>query len=149
MDKVSILVPIYNVEKYIERCAVSLFEQTYDNIEYIFIDDKGTDNSIQILEAVIKRYPNRQNNIKVIDHVVNKGLAVARNTALTNAEGRFVIHVDSDDYVEKDMVERCISCQSQDNSDIVLFGFNHLLADKKSYVEMQNVPNTKEEYINK
>lgn len=148
MDKVSILVPIYNVEKYIERCAVSLFEQTYKKIEYIFIDDKGADSSIDLLKKVISKYPERANNIKIIDHIVNRGLAVARNTAIENASGKYIIHVDSDDFIEHNLVEKCISCQKFTSADIILFGFNHLLHDR-SYVELQKVPDRKEEYIKK
>lgn len=148
MQKVSILVPIYNVEKYIERCAVSLFEQTYDNVEFVFVDDKGTDSSMSILKDVIKRYPNRSGNVKIVDHVTNRGLASARNTALENSEGDFVIHVDSDDFVEKDMVERCVICQEQNDADIVLYGFRHLHSDR-SYVELQVSPESQTDYINK
>ena len=61
MPKVSVIIPIYNVEKYIERCARSLFEQTYENLEYIFVNDCSKDKSIEILEHVIEEYPKRQN----------------------------------------------------------------------------------------
>ena len=61
--KVSVLVPVYGVEKYIERCAVSLFEQTYENLEYIFVDDCSPDNSIEILENVLERYPHRKEQV--------------------------------------------------------------------------------------
>ena len=63
---VSILVPVYNVEPYFERCARSVFEQTYDNLEYIFVDDCSPDNSIQILERVLAEYPHRVNQVKII-----------------------------------------------------------------------------------
>ena len=79
---VSILVPIYNVENFIEKCSVSLFEQTYKNIEYVFVNDCSPDHSIEVLEKVAKNYPNRINSIKIINHDVNKGLAGARNTAI-------------------------------------------------------------------
>lgn len=148
MDKVSILVPIYNVEKYIERCAISLFEQTYNNIEYIFVDDKGADTSIELLKKVIAKYPERAEDVKIIDHIHNRGLAAARNTAIDNATGKYIIHVDSDDFIEKDLVEKCIVCQKSSSADIVLFGFNHLLSDR-SYVELQDVTGSKDEYINK
>ena len=66
IKKVSILVPVYGVEKYIERCARSLFEQTYDNIEYIFVDDCTKDRSIGILQKVLEDYPNRKNQVKIL-----------------------------------------------------------------------------------
>ena len=97
---VSILVPIYGVEKYIRRCAISLFEQTYLNIEYIFVNDCTNDDSIIILENVINQYPNRQSQIKIIQHETNKGLGEARNTAVAAANGDYLFHVDSDDYID-------------------------------------------------
>ena len=65
MPKVSVVIPVYGVEKYIERCARSLFEQTYDNIEYIFVDDCTKDRSIEILQKVLEDYPNRKNQVKI------------------------------------------------------------------------------------
>lgn len=116
---ISILVPIYNVEKYIERCAVSLFEQTYENIEYIFVNDCTPDNSIQVLEAVMERYPSRRECTRIINHDVNRGLAAARNTAVANCTGEFIMHVDSDDYLETNAVELLVKQQSNSNADMV------------------------------
>lgn len=65
---VSICVPIYGVEKYIERCAISLFEQTYKNIEYIFVNDCTQDNSIDVLKSIIEKYPVRKNCVRIINH---------------------------------------------------------------------------------
>lgn len=120
---VSILVPVYGVEKYIERCAVSLLEQTYGNLEIIFIDDCGKDKSIDILKGVVERYPLRKDIVKIIRHDHNRGLAAARNTAVAAARGEFVMHVDSDDWVEKDIVEKCIAKQLSTGADIVLADF--------------------------
>lgn len=116
---VSILVPIYGVEKYIRRCAISLFEQTYLNIEYIFVNDCTPDNSISLLQEVIAKYPNRINQIRIVNHVKNKGLAAARNTAVDAANGDFLLHVDSDDYISLELVERLVSEQLRSNADIV------------------------------
>lgn len=121
--KVSILVPIYGVEKFIERCAVSLFEQTYQNIEYIFVNDCTKDSSIKVLERVIERYPNRKPFVRIINHTQNKGLAGARNTAIVNATGEFVMHVDSDDYVDKVIVSKAIDKELKTDADIVIIDF--------------------------
>ena len=86
---VSILVPIYNVEPYIERCARSLFEQTYDNLEFVFVDDCTPDKSIQILETVITDYPNRAKQTRIIQHDHNRGLSATRNTLIYNSTGEF------------------------------------------------------------
>ena len=121
--KVSICVPVYRVEKYIERCAHSLFEQTYNNIEYIFVDDYSPDKSIKILKNVLEKYPMRKPHVRIIRHDNNRGLAAARNTAVENCRTEFLMHVDSDDWIEKDTVERCVTKQQEENSDIVLFDF--------------------------
>lgn len=124
--KVSILIPIYGVEKFIERCAISLFEQTYQNIEYIFVNDCTKDDSINVLERVINRYPNRKPFVRIINHAQNKGLAGARNTAVANATGEFIMHVDSDDYVDKEIVRKAIDKQLQFDADIVVIDFKRL-----------------------
>ena len=92
---VSVIVPIYGVEKYIERCARSLLEQTIENIEYIFVNDCTKDNSIAILESVIKEYPHREHQVRIIHHGTNKGLPQARKTGLLNAHGEYIAHCDN------------------------------------------------------
>lgn len=120
---VSILVPIYNVENFIEKCLVSLFEQTYKNIEYVFVNDCSPDHSIEVLEKVAQNYPNRINSIKIISHDVNKGLAGARNTAISNASGDYILHVDSDDFIEKTTVDKLVKKAQNDCADIVVFDY--------------------------
>lgn len=137
---VSILVPVYGVENFIERCAVSLFEQTYDNIEYIFVDDCGPDNSIDILKKVIHRYPSREQNVHIIRHEHNKGLAGSRNTAVAHAQGEFLMHVDSDDYLDITAVEKCMLKQVENNADIVSFGCKVLWP---AYIEIYLSPDFK------
>ncbi len=116
---VSILVPIYNVEKYIERCLRSVFGQTYDNVEFVFVDDGSIDGSIDLLNRVIKDYPFRQERITLIHHQRNKGLAAARNSAIYECHGDFVLHVDSDDWVELTAVEVLVKRQQETGADIV------------------------------
>lgn len=120
MIKVSIAVPIYGVEKYIEQCAESLFGQTYENLEFIFINDHTQDLSMLILEDVIKKYPQRQKQIKIINHETNQGLAVARNTAIKHVTGQFVLWVDSDDFVDINLVTYLVEEQMKSDADIVL-----------------------------
>ena len=119
MYKVSILVPIFGVEKYIERCARSLFEQTYSNLEYIFVNDCTPDKSVEVLENVMVNYPERIENVKILTHEKNRGVAAVRNTALDNACGDFVSLVDSDDWLELDAVELLVSKQLKTDADIV------------------------------
>ena len=117
--KVSILVPIYGVEKFIERCAISLFEQTYEDLEYIFVDDCSPDRSIEILESVMERYPRRIGQITIIHHEHNDGLGSARLTGLQNATGYAVMFVDSDDYLHLDAVRLLTNKMAETNADII------------------------------
>lgn len=119
MYLVSILIPVYGVEKYIERCARSLFEQTYDNLEYIFVDDCSPDNSIAILKKVMEDYPRRKGQVRIIRHERNRGLAAARNTALDAMQGSFLSHVDSDDYLDRDAIRLLVNKQVETGADIV------------------------------
>lgn len=123
MIKVSILVPIYGVEKYIEKCVRSLFEQTYSNIEYIFVNDNTMDKSISILENVVTQYSNRQSQIRVINHTENKGLASARLTGLKYATGDYVWFIDSDDWIEKRAVSTLVEVINKFKPDAVRFNY--------------------------
>ena len=116
---VSILVPVYGVEQYIERCARSLFEQTYPNLEFVFVNDCTPDKSIEVLRQVIEDYPERKASVRIINHEKNRGLAAARNTALDNATGEFVSHVDSDDWLELNAIDSLVKKQLETGADIV------------------------------
>ncbi len=143
---VSILVPVYNVEKYISKCCYSLFEQTYDNIEYIFVDDKSLDNSINILSEVAQQYPNRLGKIKYISHDINYGLAQARISGLNAATGEYIMFVDSDDYIDKRTVSVLLSSIVNENSDISVCNVCHISKSKK-WIEKPIVFNDISEYI--
>ena len=117
--KLSVLIPVYNVSKYIERCARSLFEQSLKDVEYIFIDDCTPDNSIQILEEVLKCYPDRTTQVKIVHHTCNLGLTSARNTGLKYATGKYIAHCDSDDWVDPQMYETLVEKAEISQSDIV------------------------------
>jgi glycosyltransferase involved in cell wall biosynthesis len=116
---VSVLVPVFRVERYVERCARSVLEQTYQNIEYIFVDDATDDASIIILERIILDYPDRQDRVRIIRHQSNRGLAAARNTAVDVSHGDFIFHVDSDDWIDNDAIELMVRKQQATNADIV------------------------------
>lgn len=143
--EVSVIVPVYNVELYIEACVRSLMEQTLaDNIEYIFVNDYTPDESIQILHRVLQDYPARQDQVKIIEHTENKGSAVVRNTGLQNATGRYIIHCDSDDWVEKDIYEKLLRKAVQTDADVVVCDFydeytNHSIIRKQLFPEQNDV----------
>ena len=120
---ISILVPVYGVEKYIERCARSLFEQTYSNLEFVFVDDASPDQSVEILQRVIQQYPKWEGRITIISHDKNRGLAAARNTLVDNSRGEFLLHVDSDDWIEPNTVELFVKKQKKTDSDVVTGSF--------------------------
>lgn len=119
MDKVSVLVPIYDVEPYIERCARSLFEQTYENLEYIFVNDSSPDKSLEILKKIVNEYPNRKDSVVIIHNSINKGVSVSRNIAIDNATGEFLSFVDSDDWLEINAIELLMKEQKHTNADVV------------------------------
>lgn len=117
--KVSVIVPVYKVEKFIERCVHSLMEQTMKNVEYIFVDDASPDDSMLILQKVLVNYPERRDNVKILTHTKNKGLPAARNTGLSVANGEYIFHCDSDDFVEKDLLLTLYETAYREKADIV------------------------------
>src|SRR5574344_640109 len=119
MPKVSIIIPIYNVEKYIERCARSLFEQTEEDLEFIFVNDVTPDNSIQILNGVIKDYPSRKNQIKILENEKNLGIAETRFKGIMEASGEYIIHCDSDDWVDINMYRMLYEKAKAEDLDLV------------------------------
>src|SRR5574344_174348 len=123
MPKVSIIIPIYNVEKYIERCARSLFEQTEEDLEFIFVNDATPDNSMPILNDVIRDYPSRKDQIKIFTNVQNQGIAQTRMNGIKEATGEYIIHCDSDDWVDKNMYKVLYEKAKDGNLDIVWCDF--------------------------
>ena len=102
--EVTIAIPVYNVEKYVERSLLSALNQSFESIEYLIIDDKGTDKSIEIVKGVIKKHP-RGEHVRIVDHVVNKGTGATKNSAIKEAKGRYLFFMDSDDTIHP----KCIS----------------------------------------
>jgi|SRR5690606_4251816 len=120
IPKVSILVPVYGVEKFIERCAVSLFEQTFEDLEFVFVNDCTPDDSINILKTTLENYPNRKNQVRIISHEINSGVALARNTLIDNAAGDYILFVDSDDFLALNAVEEMYNKAFSYEADIVV-----------------------------
>lgn len=121
--KVSVVVPIYGAEKYIERCVKSLFEQTLKEIEYVFVNDCTQDKSIEILKQIIKDYPERQGSISIINLTRNEGSAIARATGLKNCHGKYIIQCDSDDWVEHNAYELMYDKAEENATDVVICDF--------------------------
>lgn len=128
---VSVILPIYKVEPFIERCVRSLMEQTLDDIEFIFVDDASQDDSVNMARRIASEY---DRNVRFLTHPVNKGLPGARNTGLAAATGEFIYHCDSDDWLEKDMLEKMVKSAEEHNSDFVYCDFYLSFTDKERYM---------------
>ena len=116
MDKVSVIIPIYNREKYLNRCLDSVLNQTYSNIEVICVDDKSTDDSLR----VCRDYQRKDNRVKVVALEKNGGVSNARNTGIKNASGEWIAFVDSDDTIEREMLSEMIKAAVKTGVDVVL-----------------------------
>ena len=119
MPKVSVIVPFYNVEGYIEKCLETLVSQTLEDIEIILVNDGSKDKSIEIVNKFLKMYPEKL----VYLEKENGGLSDARNYAINYAKGEYIAFLDSDDYVEKDMYEKMYELAKKENSDMVECNF--------------------------
>ena len=125
IPKVSVIVTIYNREKYIEKCVRSLMEQTLDDVEFVCVDDASTDASLLKLNRVLEDYPNRKSMVNIICLENNAGRAIARQIGIEHVKGEYVIHVDSDDWVDKDMLELLYTKAKETNADIVGCNLTH------------------------
>lgn len=130
---VSICVPIYNVAPYIERCARSLFEQDYKNIEYIFVNDGSTDDSMPRLEAVLATYPERQSMVHIYHNDRNHGLAYTRRISIEKATGEYIVCIDSDDWVDKNYISSLIQEAIASQADIVDAPYIEQYAGQQTY----------------
>ena len=143
MNKVSVIIPVYNVKEYIKECLDSVINQTYANIEIICIDDCGTDNSMDIVQA----YTNIDDRIKIIHHTCNKGLAPSRNSGLDNATGNYIFFLDSDDKLELTAIENLLDKILETKSDIVI-SKTHTYTFDKTNLQLQKRVEEVTDYLN-
>lgn len=132
-NKVSVIIPIYKVEKFIERCVCSLMEQTLQEVEYIFVDDATPDKSIEVLNECLALFPNRK--ITILHHEHNQGLPAARNTGLAMTTGEYIFHCDSDDYMEPTMLEELYNVAKLNEADIVWCDWFLTFAENERYMK--------------
>ena len=144
MPKVSVIVPVYNVEKYLERCINSIVNQTLQDIEIIFIDDGSTDNSKKIIDKYMLNYSEK---IKYL-YKENGGLSSARNYGIPYAKGEYIAFLDSDDYIEPTMYEEMYNVAKKENSDMVECDFIWEYPDKQKY-DCGQIYNSKKEALEK
>ena len=140
--KVSIVVPVYGVEKYIERCARSLFEQTLDDIEYLFIDDCTPDNSIDVLNNVLSEYPHRKSLARVVRMEQNSGQAAVRMRGIKEAKGEYLMFCDSDDWVENQYCGLLYIEAINSNSEIVVCDYSVVDDENNVKVKSEMFPPT-------
>lgn len=115
---ISIIIPVYNIEAYLEKCLDSVIVQTYENLEVILVDDASTDASGRICDA----YAQKEERIRTIHFAKNQGVSHARNAGLDRARGGLIVFIDSDDYVERNLVERLYKALIKNRADIVIGG---------------------------
>lgn len=125
---ISVITPVYNVEKYLRECVDSVLLQTYKNYEIILVDDGSTDASGEICDEYAGVHP----RVKVI-HKANGGLSDARNTGLKNAKGEYVYFLDSDDYIVPDAFQKLVDISTKEQSDFVFFDAASFLDENRSY----------------
>lgn len=134
---VTVVVPIYNVECYLDRCMQSIVNQTYNNLEIILVDDGSKDSCPQLCDE----WANKDSRVKVI-HKKNAGLGMARNTGMENATGEYICFFDSDDYVELDTIEKAYNLAKEYDADIVTYGYS--VVNKMGIVEKTYIPNVEQ-----
>jgi glycosyltransferase involved in cell wall biosynthesis len=121
--KVSVIIPVYNCEKFIRKCCNSLFNQTLNELELIFVDDCSPDDSVNIIIDELEKFPLRKPLVKIINHTINLGVTEARKTGIRNATGSFLIHCDSDDWVDENMYECMYEQTIKNNAQLVICGY--------------------------
>lgn len=132
-SKVSVIIPVYNAQKYLERCVASVINQTYKNIEIVLVDDGSTDSSLKTCEALAQA----DSRIKVI-HKENEGAGIARNAGIEKATGEYICFVDSDDYLELSTINTCMQSVKDNLADTVVFGHSFVFDNGKSQHENIN-----------
>ncbi len=132
MPKVSVIVPVYKVEAFAGRCAEALMQQSFEDAEFIFVDDASPDGSMDIISRVTERFPDR--TVKFLVHETNKGLPAARNTGLAEACGEYVWHCDSDDWPEHDFIEEMYAAAAAADADIAYCDFWLDYGDRRRYM---------------
>lgn len=130
--KISVIVPVFGVERFIKRCAESLMRQNFNDVEFIFVNDCTNDNSIAVLKEVVSRYPNRM--VRIINKRVNEGLPKARETGCKFASGEYIYHMDSDDWLDENGLSDMYQAVSVNNADILCCGFIKDFGDREQIV---------------
>lgn len=135
--KISIIIPVYKAQNYIEQCATSLFNQDFDSIEYIFIDDFSPDDSMLVLKKVIDRYPHRGKDIKLLSNLENKGSGYTRKKGVISSTGEYTIQIDADDWIENTMCSSLYQKAIESDADIVICDYFTNKLNKEMYIKQK------------
>ena len=136
MKKVTVIVPVYNSEKYISKCLDSILEQTCQDFEILVVNDGSKDDSLKILEQYVEKYPSKINLI----NQENQGVAQTRNESIKRANGKYVMFIDNDDYLDKDYIETFLNEAERGDYDIVLGGYRRV-TEKLEIIKEQKLEN--------
>lgn len=124
---ITVIVPVYKVEKYLDQCIQSIVEQTYPNLEILLIDDGSPDRCPEMCE----KWAMQDKRIRVV-HKENQGLGLARNTGLEHATGEYVCYIDSDDYIDTNTISQAYDAMMRSDADLVVFGYCHVFPDGRT-----------------
>lgn len=125
MSLVSVIIPVYNVEYYVERCLEVALGQTFEDIEYILIDDCSTDRSVEIIREYISKHPRRK-KVKLVSHDTNRGIGFVRGEGIQYATGKYVFFLDSDDMIELDCIEKLYQVMKETEVDFVVGSYDKI-----------------------
>ena len=128
---ISIIITVYNTEKYLERCLKSVLEQSSTDFEVVIVDDYSSDNSMMVIEKTLEGYEHKP-EIKIIKNEKNQGSSYSRTVGLNSASGDYVIFIDSDDYISPSYISELKTCIEQHRPDIIIFGCEQIWANRKA-----------------
>ncbi len=136
MEKVTIAMPVYNVENYVEKSLLSAINQTFENIEFLIIDDKGADNSMAVVRKIMETHP-RGKDIRIIDHIVNKGTGATKNSAIKEATGDYLFFMDSDDEITPNCIQLMYDKMQEHPVDFVVGSVLYRYSDGSEIVKVK------------
>lgn len=143
--------PIYNVAPYVERALLSALNQTFESIEFLIVDDRGSDNSMEIVHKIVAEHP-RGKDVRIIEHPHNIGLGATRNTAIDNAQGEYLFFMDSDDEITPDCIEVLYKAMMEEPVDFVAGSYDRIIGEnikEGCYYGRRLIRDTIPEYIYK
>lgn len=144
-DLVSIVVPVYNTEAFLERCVESALNQTYKNVEIILVEDGSTDGSLNKCKELVKKHP----NISLVKHEKNMGQEATRNDGIDASRGKWLLFLDSDDTIETNAIEELIAITKDCNVNMIMFDFTYIEHDRKTVARASMEPGlyTKSDFV--